>query len=187
MSSTDGVCRHCEKIDEGVVRGNHGCEWKPFSRSLRYGSNLELIVNDLYRIMTIAYQETLSKIMSLKTDTSEFPPSIASELRRSGKLVFIGTDLVEWFSNPFPRRRSMVHTVWVDLHTGPASIPSFFFNISTTHTPVTFSSLSIVCCIGAGPRYAGSNEGCTLSLRMGWNSLSCAPVNIRPNDAVTSK
>ena len=54
-------------------------------------------------------------------------------------------------------------------------------------TPETFSLLSIVCCIGAGPRYAGSNDGCTLSLRNGWNNLSCATDNIRPNDAVMSK
>lgn len=87
----------------------------------------------------------------------------------------------------FSWRKAKKHTVLIEPHTEPASIPSFFFNISITHTPETFSSLIIVCCIGAGPRYAGNNEGCTLSLRIGWNSLSCAAVNIRPNDAVMSK
>lgn len=43
MSSADGVCWHGEKFDEGIVRGNHGRKWKPFSRSLRHRSNLHRI------------------------------------------------------------------------------------------------------------------------------------------------
>jgi len=68
----------------------------------------------------------------------------------------------------------------------PASIPSRILSIWITHTPVFWSPFIIVCCIGAAPRYAGSNEGWTLSLWDGWNELSIFAVSIRPNDAVTS-
>ena len=53
-----------------------------------------LVVSDGHKNIKIHIQETLSEIMSLKTDTSSFPPSIASKLHKSGKLAFIGTGLV---------------------------------------------------------------------------------------------
>ena len=47
----------------------------------------------LQKNLKIHIQETLSDIMSLKTDTSSLPPSIASKLHKSGKLAFVGTGL----------------------------------------------------------------------------------------------
>ena len=51
ISSTDGICWHCDKMDEGILCRNHRCKWNSFSRSLRHRNNLGSAVNNLNKTL----------------------------------------------------------------------------------------------------------------------------------------
>jgi hypothetical protein len=70
----------------------------------------------------------------------------------------------KWHQQACPRRRlhALIHmlartrtteqrTILCLPQIDPASIPSLFFNILITQTPVSFSWFKMACCSGAGP------------------------------------
>lgn len=75
-------------------------------------------------------------------------------------------------------------TILLIPQTSPVSIPSFISNILITQTPVSFSPFNSACCIGAAPRYAGSNDGWTFRRRCGWKVSRRDFRRMRPKEAV---
>ena len=119
------------------------------------------------------------------TDTKSFPPSTPKHLLNDVKSTSGGTT---WKHSIFFRNhgwQKVTPTVVCLPHTSPTSAPSFSCFISITHTPVSSFPSASVFCIGAGPRYNGSNDGCTFKRREGANECRRRDGMNRPNDAVT--